>query len=92
VGVPTEIVPLALIRPLSGSGALGILTDILNTYGADSVIGRTASVIMGSTETTFYCICVYFSGTKVKYSAKVIPCAMIGDAVGLILGIIMVKF
>lgn len=91
IGMPPEVLPLALIRPVSGSGSLGILTDLLNTYGADSDIGQIASIITGSTETTFYCICVYFSETKVKYSAKVIPCAIIGDIVGMILGIIMVK-
>ncbi|MDO5398674.1 MAG: spore maturation protein [bacterium] len=91
IGMPAEVLPLAMIRPVSGSGSLGILTDILNTYGADSDIGKIASVITGSTETTFYCICVYFSETKVKYSSKVIPCALIGDIVGMILGIIMVK-
>lgn len=91
IGMPAEVLPLALIRPVSGSGSLGILTDILNNYGADSDIGKIASVITGSTETTFYCICVYFSETNVKYSSKVIPCAIIGDIVGMILGTIMVK-
>ena len=91
IGMPAEVLPLAIIRPVSGSGSLGILTDILNNYGADSDIGKIASVIKGSTETTFYCICVYFSETNVKYSSKVIPCALIGDIVGMILGIIMVK-
>lgn len=89
IGMPAEVLPLALIRPVSGSGSLGMLTDILNNYGADSDIGRIASVITGSTETTFYCICVYFSETNVKHSAKVIPCALIGDIAGMILGIII---
>lgn len=91
LGIPDEIIPLMMIRPVSGSGAIGILTDILNTCGADSEAGLIASVITGSTETTFYCVCVYFADTRVKYSAKVIPCALIGDFVGMALGIIMVK-
>lgn len=64
--IPAEVMPLALIRPISGSGATGILTEILNNYGADSEVGRIASVIMGSTETTFYCLCVYFAKTRDK--------------------------
>ena len=91
IGFPSEVLPLALIRPFSGSGSLGILADTLNTYGADTKIGKLASIIMGSTETTFYCICVYFAGTRIKQTAAVIPCAMIGDIVGLILAVLLVN-
>jgi len=91
IGFPSEVLPLALIRPFSGSGSLGILADILNEYGADTKIGRLASIIMGSTETTFYCICVYFARTNIKKTASAIPCAMIGDIVGLILAILLVN-
>lgn len=89
--IPKEIMPLALIRPVSGSGSIGILTDILNTYGADSDIGKIASVIMGSTETTFYCLCVYFAKTKVKYTMRAVPCAVLGDIVGIITGVMIIK-
>lgn len=92
IGFPSEVLPLALIRPFSGSGSLGILADTLNTYGADSKIGTLASIIMGSTETTFYCICVYFAKTRVKNTASLIPCAMIGDIVGVILAVLLVNF
>ena len=85
--IPPEVMPLALIRPVSGSGSLGILADILNTFGADSKQGMIASVIMGSTETTFYCLCVYFAGTKVKYTRRVIPCAVISDIIGILAGV-----
>lgn len=91
IGFPSEVLPLALIRPFSGSGSLGILADTLNTYGADGKIGKLASIIMGSTETTFYCICVYFARTRVRHTASVIPCAMIGDIVGLILAVLLVN-
>lgn len=91
IGFPSEVLPLALIRPFSGSGALGILADILNKCGADSKAGILASVIMGSTETTFYCICVYFADTKVKKYSSALPCAMIGDIVGLILAVLLVN-
>lgn len=89
--IPKEIMPLALIRPVSGSGALGILTDILNNYGADTDIGKIASVIMGSTETTFYCLCVYFAKTKVKYTMRAVPCAVLGDIAGILAGVMIVR-
>ena len=91
IGSPSEVMPLAIIRPLSGSGAMGILADILNQYGADSDVGKIASIICGSTETTFYCLCVYFSMTRVKNNLKVIPCALLGDLTGIIVGVLTVK-
>ena len=91
IGIPSEVMPLAIIRPLSGSGAMGVFADILNQYGADSDIGKIASIICGSTETTFYCLCVYFSMTRVKNNIKVIPCALIGDLTGIIVGVLTVK-
>ncbi len=84
--IPGEVVPLILIRPVSGSGSLGILSDILNSCGADSAAGKLASVIMGSTETTFYCLCIYFAKTSVTDTKKVILCAVIGDLISLAAG------
>lgn len=89
--IPAEVMPLALIRPISGSGAIGILSEILNTHGADSEIGRIASVIMGSTETTFYCLCVYFAKTRVKHNLKAVPFAATGDIVGILMAVILIK-
>lgn len=89
--IPAEVMPLALIRPISGSGAIGILSEILNTHGADSEIGRIASVIMGSTETTFYCLCVYFAKTRVKHNLKAVPFAAAGDIVGILTAVILIK-
>lgn len=80
-GIPAEVVPIAIIRPVSGGGSLGILSSILNQYGADSYIGRTASVIMGSTETTFYCISVYYASAKAKPSVFLICTALFCDMV-----------
>lgn len=87
--IPDEILPLALIRPLSGGGALGVLSDILKEYGPDSFVGIAASVIMGSTETTFYTLSVYFKNTRVKYNNHIIPAAVFGDIVGVIAGVIV---
>ena len=89
--IPREVMPLALIRPVSGSGSLGVLSDILTSYGADSKVGILASVIMGSTETTFYCLCVYFSHTKVKYTKKVLICALIGDIISILTGVCVIN-
>ena len=84
IGIPNDIMPLALMRPVSGGASLGILTDMLKKFSPDSYNGRVASVIMGATETTFYTLCVYFRKTRVKYTKKIIPAAVIGDIVGLI--------
>ena len=91
LGINDDVMLLGIVRPLSGSGALGILGDILKTGGADSFSGIVASVIMGSTETTFYTLMVYFSKTKVKYTKRVIPAAVFGDIVGLLASIWVCK-
>lgn len=89
--IPADVMPLALLRPVSGSGALGILTDLLKRFGADSLEGRIACVMMGSTETTFYTLCVYFKNTRVKNTGKVLLCALLGDAAGLIASVMVVR-
>ena len=66
VGIPAELIKLVLVKPFSGSGSLAVLSDIISTYGADSYLARTAAVIFGSSETTFYVGAVYFAGVKNK--------------------------
>ena len=88
INFPKEVLPLVLIRPLSGGGAMGILTDILNEYHPDSFIGFLASVVMGSTETTFYTLMVYLKDTRVKYVKHIIPAAVFGDIVGVVVGLL----
>ena len=80
--IPAEILPLALIRPLSGGGSIGLLTDTVKTYGPLSEIAKAACILCASTETTFYTIMVYFRRTKVKYTKRVILAAVFGDLVG----------
>ncbi len=80
--IPAEILPLALIRPLSGGGSIGLLTDTVKTYGVSSEIAKAACILCASTETTFYTIMVYFKRTKVKYTKRVILAAVFGDLVG----------
>lgn len=79
LGVPPETVTLLLVRPISGSGALGVGAEIISTYGPDSAIGRTAAVMLGSTETTFYTIAVYFGSAGVRKTRYAIPAALCAD-------------
>jgi len=83
-GLPSETAPLMLIRPISGSGALAVAGDIIEEYGADSLIGRTAAIMLGSTETTFYTIAVYFGAVGIKKTRFAIPAALTADLVGFI--------
>lgn len=91
LGFPPECVPMALLRPVSGSGALSLLEGIFQDYGPDSFIGRVASVMMGSTETTFYTLVVYFEATKVKNTRHALPCALAGDLTAAIMSCVMVR-
>ncbi len=88
---PTDIMPLALIRPISGSSSIAIATDIMKTFGVDSQIGLMASVIMGSTETTIYTIAVYTSSIGVKKTRFVLWASLIADFVGITTSIIICK-
>ena len=90
-GFPDECTPLIFIRPLSGSGALSVYDGIISENSPDSFIGRIASTMMGSTETTFYTVAVYFSAAKVKKTRYAIPAALIGDMAGWILSSIAVR-
>jgi len=87
IGIPAELSELMLIRPFSGSAALGILENIFATYGPDSHIGRSASVIYGSSETIFYIATIYFSQSKVKRLGPAIPFALIATFIGCIVGV-----
>lgn len=83
-GIPPETVGLMLIRPISGSGALGVGSELIQSYGPDSLIGHTAAVMMGSTETTFYTIAVYFGATGIRNTRYAIPAALFADLCGFI--------
>lgn len=89
--IPKELLPLALMRPVTGSGSLTILNRILNTCGADSLAGRSAAVIMASTETTFYTIAVYFGSGGIRKTGKTIPAALTADIAGFLLGCFFVR-
>ena len=91
LGFPRECIPLALIRPVSGSGALAVFESILTEVSPDSFAGRVASVVIGSTETTFYTIAVYYGITKVKKTKHAIASSLTADLTGFILSALTVR-
>jgi len=84
LGIPPETAILVLIRPISGSAALAVGADLMAQYGVDSLIGRTAAIMLGSTETTFYAISVYFSAAGIQKTRYTVPAALIADLTGFI--------
>lgn len=90
LNIPTEVLPLAILRPISGSASLAAVNDIFSNYGPDSVIGKIASVMMGSTETTFYTIAVYFGSIGIKNTRHTIPSALSADITGILLSSVIV--
>lgn len=91
LGIPPELAPLVLIRPLSGSAALAVGTELMQRYGVDSLIGRTAAVMLGSSETTFYTISVYFGAAGVRGTRYAVPAALIADLTGFCMAALSVQ-
>ena len=89
--IPSEILPLAILRPISGIGSMAIATEIMKTYGVDTIIGLTASVIMGATETTIYTIAVYTSSVKIKNTRFVLWASLIADVAGMITAVVVCR-
>lgn len=89
IGIPSEVLPLAILRPITGAGSLAFTTDLIKEFGPDSMIGRIASTVQGSTDTTFYVLTVYFGAIgirKIRYALKV---GLLADAVGFIAAIVV---
>ena len=84
IGMPGEVLPLAIMRPLSGGGANGILVDLMKTHGADSLIGRMAATMSGSTETTFYVLAVYFGAVSIRKTRHAVTAGLLADVAGLL--------
>lgn len=91
-GIPPETAMLVLIRPISGSAALAVGADLMQQYGVDSLIGRTAAVMLGSTETTFYTVSVYFGAAGIKKTRYTIPAALLADLTGFLVAALTVRF
>lgn len=88
-GFPAELVPLTILRSLTGSGSLAFTTDLIKTHGPDSAIGRMAATLYGSSETTFYVLAVYFGAVGVTRTRHAVPAALIGDIVAAIAAVII---
>lgn len=91
-GIPPETALLVLVRPISGSAALAVGAEIMGQYGVNSDIGRTAAVMLGSTETTFYTISVYFGAAGIRKTRYTLPAALFADAVGFFMASLTVKW
>lgn len=83
--IPEEVLPLAFMRPISGGASLALLGDMFKQYGPDSIIGKMASTMMGSSETVFYTVAVYLSGAGIKKTEYIIPVALISNAIGVLI-------
>jgi spore maturation protein B len=84
IGMPAETLPVALMRPLSGSGSLGLVTELIKVHGPDSFIGRLASTFYGSTETTFYVLAVYFGAVGIRRTRHAVAAGLLADCAGLL--------
>ena len=91
LGIPAETLPLILLRPFSGSAALAVGADLMGVYGADSLIGRTAAIMLGSTEKTLYTISVYFGAAGIRKTRYAIPAALIADLTGFLMASLTAK-
>lgn len=92
INFPNELMPLALLRPVSGSGSVAIATDIMKNFGVDTALGMMASTIMGSTETTLYTIAIYTSCIKVKKTRGILVAALTADIVGMIVSVLVCRY
>ena len=91
IGMPSEVLPMAFLRPLSGSGSLGLMTELMKTNGPDSLIGIMASTMYGSSETTFYVLAVYFGSVNITNTRHAVPAGLIADAAGMLTAVWIVN-
>jgi len=91
IGLPASVLPLVVIRPLSGGAALGVVGDVLRTEGPDSYAGRLVSVMCGSTETTFYVLAVYFGAAGITRYRHALPAALLADLAGMTAALVVVR-
>jgi spore maturation protein B len=92
LGIPPEVLPMVITRPLTGSGSAGIMLDLITRYGADSLIVKMAATMFGSTETTFYVVAVYFGAVNVKKTRHAVPAGLTADLVAMILAVYVVRW
>jgi spore maturation protein B len=92
IGMPPEVLPMAIVRPLTGSGSLGVLADMVKQYGPDALVVRMAATIYGSTETTFYVLAVYFGAVNIRNTRHALPAGLIADACSILLSCWMIRW
>lgn len=92
IGMPSELLPLALIRPFSGSASTGVMAELIHKFGGDSFIAKTAATMMGSTETTFYVIAVYFGSIGIRRTRHAIPAGLLADLAGIITSVLICRY
>ncbi|MFC3908170.1 spore maturation protein [Legionella dresdenensis] len=92
IGMPSELLPLALMRPFSGSASNGIMAELIHNNGGDSMISKMAATMMGSTETTFYVIAVYFGAVGIKRTRHAIPAGLLADLTGVIASVVVCRY
>lgn len=92
IGMPPEVLPLALIRPFSGSASTGIMAELIHQYGGNSLIAKTAATMMGSTETTFYVIAVYFGSIGIRRTRHAIPAGLLADLTGVVVSVLICRY
>ncbi|WP_181349984.1 spore maturation protein [Thalassobacillus sp. CUG 92003] len=92
LGFPEEVLPLAVVRPISGTAALSVTTELIKTFGPDSLIGRMASTMQGSTDTTLYILTVYFGAVGIKRMGNALKVGLLADLVGIVASIVVVLF
>ncbi|MBI5020351.1 MAG: spore maturation protein [Ignavibacteriales bacterium] len=91
INMPAEALPMAIMRPLSGSGALGVMAETIKSHGPDSLIGRMVAVMMGSGETTFYVLAVYFGSVSISKTRQAVPAGIVADVVGIFMSVWIVN-
>ena len=91
IGMPAEALPMAIMRPLSGSGSLGIMAEIISVHGPDSFIGILVSTFFGSTETTFYVLAVYFGSVNIRNTRHALPAGLLADIAGILGAVFIVR-
>src|SRR5947208_7276618 len=91
IGMPPEVLPMAIVRPLTGSGSLAVLADLVKQYGPDSIIVKMAATIYGSTETTFYVLAVYFGSVNIRKTRHALPAGLIADACSIVLSVWVIR-
>ena len=92
LGFPSELLPLALLRPFSGSASTAVMADVIHQHGGDALVSKMAATLMGSTETTFYVIAVYFGSVNIRHTRHAIPAGLLADLTGVLVSVSVCRY